>query len=749
MTATLVLVVGMYIVLAVAGWCVLAPFPSVARSRLLPAAPLFGAAVIAAVTSTTTRWLSVPQSLIIVAAVLVGLVALATRQPRAHWRPPGVALVDTLLCPLLTVGGAAVASIPTMWVGDNRPAAGTIILDQFYYASTASYLTDNALFPGPYWNPGDWAGSAPPALGPVVDVIANHLRYGQASVASALSFLLGKDPSDTVTPISILLLTMVGSAVYVAARLLGIGRLWSYAAIVMVSSSFYLTTQSLEGKNDGLLGLSLALLALSLSVAVLRARMYWWPLVATVSGLAAIYSEFVLILAAPVALLVIFSPRREILGRLNTLGGAWALGAMLVPFAWLRLAQSARIGGRFSQGSTPFDDKHGLSLLRAALGIEVWPTGQVVTAVSSVVAMVLLLAIVGGVIAAVVWSPARGAVLGVLLAGSWLTYAGAANDAGNLAYRTVQLSYAFVLLAAVLGWDTMLRRRGSARRSAVRRVLVIGATCAVVSFSAANLATAATHLPRERVLVQHVPAHDLEQAKEWVHKYGADNVSVVVPRVTDLLWLSLALRDAEGVGYPVIPAIYLGNFPRWDGESDLLYIVGSGATVMGDAVVLEANSRFQLVRLGPSGSIIAPFQPTFYWARPTYMRGVPCARNGAQALLIRGSATEAAISVASKYVRSGLQLSVQGAPLTSLGTPKTTQGWRIDSFNAPRSRSSVLTIEAPQQGNGEFPVQFGGLDLPAAIAARGDTASRYCAPGLGDRTDGYGVDLTQLLPVSP
>ncbi|MGA8255185.1 MAG: hypothetical protein WB767_01275, partial [Nocardioides sp.] len=550
MIATLFLVIAMYAVLSLVGWCVLAPVDARTRDLLLPAAPIFGAGLVAAVCSTATRWLDVPMSLIVVATVLVVLMAIGVLKKRHPWRVGRGAVVGLLLCPILALGGAAVAALPTVWVGDSRPVAATVIVDQFYFAATSSYLADEPLLPGPYWNAGDWAGSATPSVGPVVDVISNRFRYGQASVASALSFVTGRDASDTITPISIMLLIMVGSAIYAAARLLGVRRRWAAVAVPLATSSMYLTTQSLEGKNDGLLGVSIALIALTLSYAVTTHRRFMWPAIVSVAGLAAIYSELVFVLVLPVALLTVWGQRAHLLERLNRVAAVWAIGVAATPFAWIWLAQSARIGGRYSDGSTPFDDRRGFELLRAIVGTDPAFGSDGSTWLFSIVAVVGALAVALGLGFAIAVTPARGAALGLVLALGLLELSALRSDAGNLQYRTAQLGYSFVLLFAVVGWAA-LAQRWPVRRTKLRVPItgaVIGGVIAALSIS--NVATAATHLSRDRAMVQHVAAAELDEAAAWVREVGPSNVSVVVPRFTDLIWLALELRKEEGINYP-------------------------------------------------------------------------------------------------------------------------------------------------------------------------------------------------------
>ncbi len=672
MIETLLLVVAMYAILSLVGWMVLASLDVRTRDVLLPAAPVFGAALVAAVCSTTTRWVSVPVSLLAVAAALVACAAVARSRGQRPWRVSRRTVAGLLLCPVLSLGGAGVAALPSIWVGDHRPVAATVIVDQFYFAATSSYLTDEPLLPGPYWNAGDWAGSATPSVGPVVDVISNRFRYGQASVASALSFVTGQDPSDTVTPISIMLLVMVGSAIFVAARLLGLRRRWACTAVPLATSSMYLTTQSLEGKNDGLLGVSLALVALTLSYAVTRHRRFMWPTVVSVAGLAASYSELVFVLVLPVALLTVWGPRARLLERLNRVAAAWAIGVVVTPFAWIWLAQSARIGGRYSDGSTPFDDRRGFALLRAVIGIDPAVGQGGASWFFSVLAVIVLLAVTVGLAGAIAATPARGAALGLVLALGLLELSALRADAGNLQYRTAQLGYSFVLLFAVIGWAALAQRwplRHSKLRVPLTGVVVVGV---IAVFSLSNVATAATHLSRERAEVQHVAAAELDEAAAWVRDVGPSNVSVVVPRFTDLIWLALELRRDKGVNYPVVPAIYLGSFPRWDREPDRYYLTGVGTTLAGEDTVVQENSRYQLVEMGRRGMVMTPFQPTFYWARPTYMRGFPCAKDGSQMLLLRGSQDPGTFDVASRAttpVSTPVGLDIDGTPVNRTGPP--------------------------------------------------------------------------------
>ncbi|MDN4172683.1 hypothetical protein QWY28_07005 [Nocardioides sp. SOB77] len=749
MTVTLLVIVGSYLVLGAVGWLVLAPVAPEVRARLLPAAPLFGVALLAGVSSTATRWLTVPQTLPLVGVLVAACVAVGVWRRTAPWRVDRSTGPLVLLCPLLTVPAALAVALPTIWAGDNRPVAGTVVVDQFYFASNATYLTDHPLLPGPYWNPADWVGSAPPSYGPVVDVISNRLRYGQSAVASALSFLLRQEPSDTVTPLSITWVVVMGGAAFVVAVLLGVRLRWALLAVPLVTSSLYVTTQALEGKNDGLLGVSLALLALGLSYAVTRSTAYWWPLTVSVAGLASVYAELVLVLVPAVALVALLGSRRQLLARLNVVAASWALGAVLTPWAWIWLAESARIGGRFSDGATPFEGRSGLDLLRSVMGAQ--PIGgRVVVVVFSVAAVVCAVAILAGLVLVGLRSPARGAAIGLVLVLGWLELSAYRSGAGNLQYRTAQLGWAFVLLLAVVGWQALLRLLEGRPRSG--RAAAASVVAVAVAFASVNLATAASHLPRERAEVQHVDAAQLDEALGWVEEVDAADVAVLVPRFTDLVWLALGLREHAEVAYPVLPAIYLGSFPRWDREPDRYYLLGAGAETSGDVTVLEENERYRLVELGPTGSILTPFQPTYFWGRTTYMRGFPCARDFAQLLLVRGSTAPATFTLSSRAgrsVRANLDVDVDGRRLEPVGRPRTVDGWNVQSFRAPRFRSAIMTLtltaEARRSGTSALPLVLDDAGRAGVLERVDPGLATFClADDDADMMDGYDRNVTVL-----
>lgn len=753
MITVVLLLLAMYVLLCAVGWCVLAPVDAETRGRLLSAAPIFGAALIGAISMTATRWLTIPQTSAFVAIAMVVCVWVGVMRGTLSWRVSRGAAQCLLMCPALSVPGLLVAGLPSIWVNDSRPVDASTIVDQYYFAANSTYLTEHAMLPGPYWNPNDWAHSANPGLGPVVDVIVNKLRYGQASVASMLSWVLHREPMDTVTAVSLLWLLLIGSAAFVATSLMGVRRRWAMASVPLVTTAFYVTTQSLEGKNDGLLGVSVALMALALSAACLRRDSYSWPLVLAVAGLAAVYSELVLVLVAPVALLAIVGPRHELLRRVNGLAGCWAAGAVLAPVSWIWLAESARIGGRFSQGDTPFEQRRGFALLRAVMGTDIPHHHPAANAVMTVIAVIALVGVLSGLVGAVWLTPWRGAAIGLVTALGWLEVSAARANAGNLQYRTAQLGYALLLVLAVVGWDALLRRRWITARRPARLVASATVVGVVASFSLANAATAASYLPRHRAIVQHIPPRDLDQAVAWVREVGPDNVSVVVPRFTDLIWVALALRNDRGVNFPVIPAIYLGSFPHWDRNPHRYELVGVGATLAGDVTVLHRNDRYQLVRLGPSGMILSPFEPTYYWGRTTYMRGSPCMREGSQMLLLRGSSAPGTFSIATiarSPVHANLVLDVDRREVATVGRPQEVGRWNVQTFQAPRFDSAIInlhpSLEVGGTGTTAMPLQFGGHDLASRLQKADPSLSAFCSADdlAAQYLDGYGLNVSLL-----
>ncbi|MGA8255718.1 MAG: hypothetical protein WB767_04005, partial [Nocardioides sp.] len=197
-------------------------------------------------------------------------------------------------------------------------------------------------------------------------------------------------------------------------------------------------------------------------------------------------------------------------------------------------------------------------------------------------------------------------------------------------------------------------------------------------------------------------------------------------------------------------AIYLGSFPRWDRQPDRYYVTGVGTTLAGDDTVLKSNSRYQLVEMGAEGMVMTPFQPTFYWARSTYMRGFPCARDGSQMLLLRGSQEPATFDVASlatEPLRTHLGLDIDGTPVQRTGPPVTVRGWSVQTFKAPQFRSAIMNIRltkaATQAGTTAVPMLF-GTDLVSDLVEPDRGLTRFCLEDEGGFLDGYDRDLTTL-----
>jgi hypothetical protein len=478
------------------------------------------------------------------------------------------------------------------------------------------------------------------------------------------------------------------------------------------------------------------------------------PLVIVVAGLASTYAELILVLVPGVALLALVRSRAGLLARLNRVAGCWALGAVLAPWAWVWLAQSARIGGRFSEGSTPFDGKSGLELLRTVIGVQVGSVGAtaaVTTVLACVAAGLLLLGLVG----VVTLSAARGAALGCLAILGWLVWSAHTSGAGNLEYRTAQFGTAFVLVFAVLGLHALLQRR--VLRPAPTRAVAVVLVVAVVGTSAASLASAAAHLPRERAEVQHVPEDELAEALSWVREHDPEDVAVLVPRFTDLLWLALALRPDEGVAFPVVPAVYLGSFPRWDRQPDRYQLLGVGAATNDEVRVLHRNERYQLVELEGEGVVASPFQPTYGWARTTYMRGLPCARNGAQLLLAQGNERSGTFTVATPVTsdgRSAVRLSVDRVEaLAKVGDPVTIDGWTLQEYRVPAFDTAIVDVRlsaaAQAAGATAVPLLIGGDALSSALSEVDDGLVEFCATDTDEYMDGYDANLTLMRRLDP
>lgn len=753
MLMTLALVGAQFLLLSVIGLAVLAPLTPDLRDKLLPAAPVFGAVLIAVVANWTCRWLSIRQSLPIIGAVAVLLLVYGFVGRRRPLRIPGAGWGGVALAVVACVGGFTLASLPVAHVGDTDAVAPSYVVDEFYFGGVSTYLVDHPLLPGPTMTD-SWVGNDPPATAPAADTVHNRLRFGQSAVAAALSVLVLHSPYTTVSSIGLLWLLLLAVSALVVASLLGASRGASCAAAAVVTSSFYVVSQSLEGKNDGLLGVSLGLLAFALSVKLLEDSRYSWPLLLVGAGLAATYSEYFILLVPALVALALLGRPASLLHRLNLIGGCWAASAFLVPWAWVWMVQSFKITTRTTNGPNPFVGRSGWELVRVYLGVGSVRGADVglLTAVS----VAVLVAICVGWGTVLLWHQARAAFAGLLVAFAGLQWYAIAAGSGNIQYRAMQLALPALLVFAVLGWElvvTRVRDNADGFSRVLARVRLVPVTAVVIglAFMGTNLLTVGRTTSFERAANQHVPARFMNQTIDLVKRVGADEVSVVAPVLTDVAAFSMALDSYPEVEYPTVPPseVYVGNVPHWSRGNDPYYVVGPGATVLGDATMLEHDGGYAIVQLGRSGMIIAPFQAG--WARTTWMRGFPCAHAGVQLVILRGGTAPQMFQVAVRAkgpIVRGLQLvGENGKSVPVAETARRTDGWTVQTFRAPQQANAILTVrpsgDFAVSRTTAFPLVLDGSELSSAgLGAVDRTLTDFCLMDQDSGMDGYDREIT-------
>ncbi len=767
---TLLLVAVQFAILFVVGAAALAPLKPELRAKLLPAAPIFGAALVAVLANWTCRWLSIRQSLPIFAAIAVLLLLYGVRTGRQPFTVSRGVWGSIALVLAASLGGLALAGAPVAKVaspGDTGAVAPAYIIDGFYFAGVSSYLVDEPLLPGPTVT-GSWEGNDPPTTTPAKDTVQNRLRFGQSAVAATLSVVVFQPPYETAGSISLLWLLLLGTATFVSGSLLGLRRRGSFVAALLVTSSAHVVAQPLQGQNDGLLGASLFLLALALSSRLLKAPRYTLPLVLIGAGLAATYSEYFILLVPAIVALALVGPRSTLLHRLNLLGGRWAATALLVPWAWVWLAQSFKVTSRTTDGPSPFSRRTGWELFRAYLGTASPASSDGYAVLLNVVGLLVVLALCVGWISVMVRHEARGALGALLLVvGGFELYA-VSTQVGNLQYRVVQLGLPVLLLFAAVGWGLLLRGPGSSRapaidqhavtarpRVAARNVAAVGAVLVSVGFVVGNLTTIGITTSYARAANQHVPPTFLTKVHELVAEVGDENVSVVTPNLTDLAAMSLSLLEYRELDYPVVVSanVYVGFAPHWDRELDPYYVVGPGATIVGDVTYLEREGEYSIVQLDDSGMIAAPFQGR--WTRTTFMRGFPCAREGVSVVVIRGKDSSRTFRVAStarapERNNGVILVNENGAAVRTIGGPVRSGAWTIQTFRAPKRLNSILTVTyraslAAQELVG-VPLKFGDGSSSSMDLEVDEDVANACMNDFDSGLDGYDRELTLMRP---
>lgn len=619
MTTLLLLMAAQFMLLTVVGAAVVGVIPSRQRALLLPALPALGAALISVVLSSTTWFWSARVGAWAVLLTVVVLAAIAYRARSAlgtkPWQLPRRAVAVAVATMLLSLAGVVTALLPAIWLDDHRPVPSVASQDLFYYAAESAWLQDHPILPTPQVlsTPGELTVS--PAFGPIVSSLDVSLRIGQPLVHATLDAVMGTDAADSLMAMSALWLLLLGPCAFVAARLLGASTLIGFAAALLTTTAATVLSQFYAGNVDALLGMSLALLAISTVVSAAERRISPWPAAVVVAGLVGVYTEYALFVAPAVLGVLVARRWADVATRLRALVVVGVLAVVIAPGAWLRGLGTMRISRGAAEGGTwpsPYYSDGLLVGAERALGLAP-ANGSGTGWLTWVVGMV----IVAGLLCAVAFHRHRWSWLLVLaVTVPYLVHLTMTRQ-GYTQMRAVQLATPVLILVAVVGvgaaWTAVARRRGARStdgpRSAHRAWIVrsVAATTACL-LAASNLHSAAAQLDRPMVEARHVD-RTYEEAAEWVEEHGSAegrDVTVLSADMASHMWLAYELRDEPLVVYPALRPDYLRVPTFWDGDVDRLALVGPGSYYAGPRkAVLERNQRFRMIDLSTPNAVVA------------------------------------------------------------------------------------------------------------------------------------------------
>ncbi|GIF98403.1 hypothetical protein [Catellatospora citrea] len=653
MTESLVIIVGQFVILSVLGVAVLSAASDSWRDLLLPAAPIFGAALLA-VTMTTTSWFWSAQWGVLTAVLVAGgIVALAVRKGRRPWRMSWPALGTAALVMLVSVPGLAAALIPAWIVGDNTAVMPNSSHDAYYYASESAWLKDFPIDPGPQIANVPGEGNATPAYGPMRTSLDLSVRIGQPLVHAALDFVMNTQSVQTVSPLGALWVMLVGPAAFVTARLLGTRRWLALAAAALSASSALLVHQAYQQNMDSMLGGSLAMLTIGVVLATMIAgrreqpaapdlaendpsapgtpadqrRPRWtnrvvallpradalWLSVLILAALVAVYAEYALFVGPALVGGLFLARPRGFAARLASLAVIGLLAVAIAPSAWLRAVQIMLVSRPADAFPSPFMGSERLLVAARLLGIT-HAAGSPDLNLVTTLAVLLGIGLVGGLALAIFLNRHRGAWLAMIAVGVSYVVMLTQQGKGYTQYRTILLFAPLIILVAVIGWaglapwlQRLLALAGQRGAKAGWGVLVAATALAVVGGVGVNLKAVEGALDHSWVQRRHIDAAYTE-AREWAETHGgADgrDVAVLDPDIGSQMWLAYTLRNQTLVSYPALRPDYMTKGSYWDGAVDPYYIVGPGAFYTGE--VSDRNDRFTLVHLGArAGAVVTP-----------------------------------------------------------------------------------------------------------------------------------------------
>ena len=606
MIRTLVLIAVQFAILSVVGWAAIALLPRRQRELLLPGVPLFGAAFVAVVMTTTSHFASARLGVGAVLVIVVALLALAVWRAPDGLRLGRRAVAAAALVTVVSGVGAGVALVPTHWAGDNRatPAGGS--LDLFYYAAEADWITHHSVEEGPDIGPRPGTGNATPAYRPMEVANIAPLRAGQAMVVAALDTAMGRESVDTITPAVVLWVLLAGIGAAVSALILGLGLRVALVAALVGNGSAMLLTQFNNGNADSLLGTGLALATITSVLAAVDRRLGIWLPALTAAGLVAVYTEFALYVAPAVAGGVLIGARRDIGPKIVRVLQLSLLSVVIAPFGWTR-GIATLLMDRSTAGMglpSPFYTDGAFAAVARFLGVSTlaevpdhrWP-GLLAAAL-----------VAGGLVCAVLLRPERGAWIALLAVGAAYIARLTAQDGGYVQLRAVELIGPLVFFIALVGYAAGLV--WLVPRLAARRTVLVGGVAVVAAFTlvGTNLHTAYATYDRNLIVGRHVDG-TYAQAADWVERLGGPegrDVTVLNPDISSQIWLAYALREERLVAYPALHMSYLWPTEYWGGEVDPYVLLGPGTFSDGArGAVVRRNHRYRLIRLEGTGAVVA------------------------------------------------------------------------------------------------------------------------------------------------
>jgi len=640
------------VVVSFFGLAVLAWVPANRSRGLLPAAPLFGAAVLAVGLHLTG--LVLPASIgawILLALAVLAIITAVIRHRGLPWKD-GREWLAWLATGLVGLIGGLVAWLPLIHAHSARIVQASANNDAFYYVAVSRWLADHPLTQLPMIGTSPAHGIDAVAFGPAYSGLNMGLRIGQEMVAAAIGTFSGIDATSLFSPtLGVWVLIIPGGAWVLGAafRLRPTARLVLGAVLV---SSYGLIVQVLNQNADSVLGNGFVPLVIGLVVLVLQrtpASPPLWMASLVLAALAGTYTEFGPFIGLVLASIVFVRPVRQVLPALGRAAVILGVSILMAPAVWWRAANSLLFVGGLAVGREhekpgPGDLLDSLTgPYRAILeGTEILPGGALsVAAVYAVLAVVVL-----GVLFALVPSHTRGLAVGALLGVALALYIGSRGDL-YIGARAVDMMTTVVLIAAVVGWSAVADILIASRRGALPKVSAALALAVAVGVVATGVGASVRHIVHREPLDRHV-TQDYQQAAEWVREHAGGlggPATAAVATLFDQLWLADAIIPSPDVAFINLRGDlgYLsdrGLESFWDGESDPYVLVGPGAFFDGSAqAVVESNATFRLIRMSDADAVAVPVSEDGDWLYTVDGAGGITAQRAADVqILAQGSA---------------------------------------------------------------------------------------------------------------